>query len=380
MPGRSTDALASAEVGSGRRIASTTVVALTFSFAVVLFALGTGASIGGRAAMAADESVATEWTPFGTDADASCADGSPVHYLERIADPARVVLTFEGGGACFSAATCAFDGPDSTYVSRSMATPKLLSERGGIFDFDDPRNPLAGHSFVYVPYCTGDVHLGDRSTAYSSEVVVEHRGYRNALIALEHLVETYPDAEEIIVAGMSAGSVPTPLFAGLVSDRLPAARIMTIGDSSGAYPDAPALTGLIGTMWGTMSALPDWPELEGMTVDEWSIPGLYVHAAAHAPDITFAKFDHAFDEAQAFYGRLVGVAEDDLVTLIDDIEAAIETTGADIASYVAPGGGHTVLDSDELYEIEVEGVRLIDWLSELVEGGRPADVHCVDCR
>jgi hypothetical protein len=353
-------------------------ISLALVTALMLAVLAAGIAIAAEAQISTQER--TAWTPFAADADAICADGSPVHYLERVADPARVVLYFEGGGACFSAATCAFDGPESTYISRSVATPELLSERGGIFDFDDPRNPLADHSFVYVPYCTGDVHLGDRSTAYSSEVVVEHRGYPNALIALEHLIATYPDAQEVVVAGMSAGSVPTPLFAGLVSDRLPAARITTIGDSSGAYPDAPALTGLIGTMWGTMSTMPDWPELEGMTVDEWSIPGLYVHAAAHAPDITLAKFDYAFDEAQAFYGGLVGVAEDDLVTLIDDIEAAIESTGADIASYVAPGGGHTVLDSDELFEIEVEGVRLIDWLTELVDGGRPADVHCVECR
>jgi hypothetical protein len=35
--------------------------------------------------------------------------------------------------------------------------------------------------------------------------------------------------------------------------------------------------------------------------------------------------------------------------------------------------------SAEVYELEVEGARLIDWLTELFGGTSPADVHCVDC-
>lgn len=29
--------------------------------------------------------------------------------------------------------------------------------------------------------------------------------------------------------------------------------------------------------------------------------------------------------------------------------------------------------------LTVEGVRLIDWITELVGGSAPGDVHCVDC-
>lgn len=320
------------------------------------------------------------WAPILADAEATCADGSDVHYLERAADPTRVVLYFEGGGACFSHDTCAFDGPDKAYTSKSTVTPAELASRDGIFDFGESRNPLAAHSFVYVPYCTGDLHLGDRATRYGSELTVEHRGYPNAAAALDYLVEAYPDATEVVVAGTSAGSVPTPLFAALVSERLPEARVTAVGDGSGAYPDEPVLNGLIGTLWGTLASQPDWPEVKGLTVREWGIPGLSVHAAAHAPDVTLARIDFAYDAAQASYARLVGIEADELVTLIDDVEAEIERSGADIASYVAPGDAHTVLGSDELYELTVEGVRLIDWLTAVLARERPADVHCVDCR
>jgi hypothetical protein len=323
---------------------------------------------------------AAQWSPFGAEADAVCADGSAVNYLERAADPTKVVLYFEGGGGCFSAETCAFDGPEKRYTSQSAVTPESLADRPGMFDFDDARNPMSEHSFVYVPYCTGDVHLGDQATSYGDDLVVEHRGYPNGLVALDHLVESYPEAEQVVVTGSSAGSVPTPLYAGLVQDALPEADVVSIGDSSGAYPGDPTLTAIIGNLWGSMAALPDWPEVEGMTIREWTIPGLYNVVAEHAPAVTLAKFDYAYDEAQAFNGSLVGVDADDLLELIDEIGLGMEADGAEVVSYIAPGPGHTILGSDAFYTLEVEGVRFIDWVSDLIDGNTPPDVHCVACR
>ena len=320
------------------------------------------------------------WAPFDGGPLATCADGSAVGYLERVADPERVVLYFEGGGGCFSAETCAFDGPQSTYLSRSSFSAEDLSARRGLFDFTNPQNPLAEHSFVYVPYCTGDVHLGDATRDYGGGLVVEHRGSVNAEVALDHLVERFPQASEVVVTGVSAGSVPTPLYAALVADRLPEARIVTLGDGSGGYPDDPVLNAFVGGLWGTMDAIPDWPEVADLTVRDWSIPGLYVRAGEHAPDISFGRFDFAYDEAQAFYGELAGVAADDLLTLIDENDAAIEAAGVPLASYTAPGSEHTILWRDEVYQLEVEGVRLIDWISQHLAGDRPADVRCQDCR
>ena len=344
--------------------------------------LHTGLLVGLLAALmlAVPTAASEEWTPFDGGPLATCADGSSVSYLERAGDPERVVLYFEGGGGCFSAETCAFDGPRKSYVSDSSFGAEDLAARGGLFDLSNPENPLAEHSFVYVPYCTGDVHLGTATRDYGDGLVVEHRGAINAQVALDHLVERFPEASEVIVTGVSAGSVPTPLYAALVADRLPEARIVTLGDGSGGYPDDPVLNAVVGGLWGTMDAVPDWPEVAELTVRDWSIPGLYVRAGEHAPQITFGRFDFAYDEAQAFYGELAGVGADDLLTLIDENDANIEAAGVPLASFTAPGSEHTILWRDELYQLEVEGVRLIDWISQLLTGDRPADVRCQDCR
>ena len=317
-----------------------------------------------------------EWIAIPGGDDCRCSDGSPFELWERPADPTKVVLYFQGGGACFSAETC---GPDSSTFTRNL-TIGAVPDCGGIFDETNLENPLAGHSIVYVPYCTGDVHLGDRVTEYSDTVTIDHNGFPNALKGLDTVLANYPDVEQLVVAGASAGSIPTPAFAGLAADVLTDTEIVTFGDSSAAYPDVPALNAGIGALWGVLENVPDWPVNEGLAPEEWSFPGLYVQAGTQHPDITFARFDYAYDQVQANFAALAGIQADDLVTFIDQTEADIEAAGVAVASYVAPGDAHTILMSDEFYDMEVEGVRLVDFLTTLVAGDVPADVRCTECR
>lgn len=309
-----------------------------------------------------------------------CSDGSPLKIFERVDDPTKVVLFFEGGGACFSAATCDPNGSPTYTVNHDFMPARSLERLGGYFDNDNPENPLESHSFVYVPYCTGDVHEGDTTHDYGNGIVIEHRGQANAAKALDYLVTQYPDAQQVVVTGESAGSVPTALYGALVADRLPDASVVTFGDSSGAYPDVDPINAVIGDVWGFPSGVPDWPELDGLTVEQWSFPEQYIYSGHHAPRVRFGRFDHAFDQVQAQYGALAGVPGDELVTLIDTNEKQIEDAGVQVASYVAPGDLHTVVGADSFYTIEVEGVRLVDWLTKLIDDPEPPpDVHCVTC-
>lgn len=323
------------------------------------------------------------WNSFQLD-DCECSDGSEVTFFQRNADPTKVVLYFEGGGACFSLETCDPNG-DPTYSQTSPDAEDFLNSRGGLFDFANVENPLSDHSIVYVPYCTGDVHSGDATTDYGvgadgENVIIEHKGFPNGVAALDHLVAEFKDIEQLVVSGASAGSVPTPLFAGLASDLLPDTDIVTFGDSSGAYPDVPALNAGIGSLWGTLNAVPDWPETEAVTPETWSLPGMYVYAGTHAPNVRFGRFDYAFDETQSSFSALAGVPADQLVTLIDGTEQMAEDAGVPVAKYVAAGDEHTIMGSDEVYEMETAGVRLIDWITELITGENPpADVHCEIC-
>ena len=315
-----------------------------------------------------------EWEAVTAPADCMCSDGSGFEYYVKKADPAKVLLYFEGGGACFDRGTC---GPESDSFSRVLGDPP--SARGdGIFDDTDARNPFAGWSIVYVPYCTGDVHMGNTTTDYGDGVVIQHKGYVNATTATKAAAAAFPDATQVAVVGESAGGVAVPLYAGVIADLLPEASITAIADSSGAYPDIPGINAVIGAQWGTMNAVPDWPENEGMTVDRWSIPGLFVQAGRHAPRIVFGRHDFATDRVQSFFSGLAGIPADDMVTLIDQNAREIRDAGVPVATYVAPGSDHTVFGRPGFYTETVGGVLLVDWVTSLVTTGSAPDVHCDD--
>ena len=318
---------------------------------------------------------ATYWETVVAPADCMCGDGSEFQYFVRTADPTKVLFFMEGGGACFSAETC---GPDSESYKKDVGEGPLGGATG-IFDFANPANPFADYSVVFVPYCTGDVHIGNTTTDYGDGVVVNHNGYVNGTTALAAMVELFPDVTDLVVAGESGGSIPSPLYAGLASDLLPNAGITVLADGSGAYPDVPGVNALIGSQWGTMNAVPDWPENAGMTAEKWSLPGLFVQAHLHAPEIVFARHDYAFDNTQVSFAALAGIPADDLVSLIDSNETQIETSGVDLWSFISPGDAHTLLHKPEFYTETVNGVSFVDWVWALLAGDDMSDVHCTEC-
>jgi hypothetical protein len=308
--------------------------------------------------------------------DCRCADGSKFSFWIRKADPKKVVFYLQGGGACWSAKTCARRG--------DLYRTNLRSDRGpigqaGIFDLAEKRNPFADYSIVFVPYCTGDVHLGNTTTRYAPGLIVRHKGYVNGTAALDRLTATFPHATNVVVIGESAGSVAAPLYAGLVSDRLPKARITVLADGSGSYPDVPRVNNIIAA-WGAANALPDWAKSASRRGKRWSFPGFFIQSSRHNPKIVFARHDHAYDEVQELFNSLAGIPAKDLPSLIKRNETQIENAGVNLLSYTAPGSSHTVVSDESFYTEQVNGQRFVDWATRLIERKPVNDVHCRQCR
>jgi Pectinacetylesterase len=327
----------------------------------VLIAMATMLTACGRDGGDSASADATDWERVVPGGDCRCSDGSEFSFWVRAADPKKVVLYLQDGGACFSAKTCA---PERGLYNARVDEGPLA--QGGMFDFADKRNPFADYSFVYVPYCTADVHLGNAATEYGAGLTVQHRGYVNGSAALRRLAASFPDATDVVVVGESAGSVAAPFYAGLASDRLPDARITALAHGSGSYPDAPAVNRLLSEAWGFGKGK--------------SFPGLFIDGGRHDPTIVFARVDHAYDETQAQWYPNLGIPAGDLPSRIDANEARIEHAGINLLSYVAAGREHVILSDNSFYTREVNGERLVDWVAGLIQGKAVEDVHCRRCR
>lgn len=321
----------------------------------------------------------SEWEEVVPGGDCVCADGSDFAFWVREADPTKVVFYLEGGGACFDATTCAFTGEGDPYDwTIADEVPGL---GGGIFDFDRDDNPFADYSFLWVSSCTGDAYLGDTTHDYGDGLIVEHNGFVNGTAALDYLAESFPDADQVVVLGKTSGSIAAPVYGGLVSDLLPDSQVTVLGAQSGGFPDDPDFNAeVLGELWGAYDNMPAWEVNEGLTARDWGPSRFSIQAGLHDSEIVMARFDYAFDRnAARALESLSGLDGSNLLAVIDANEATIEDTGVVQHSYTAPGDDHGILEFDTFYQLEVNGVRLVDWAEALLSGTPLDDVHCVDC-
>jgi hypothetical protein len=135
--------------------------------------------------------------------------------INRSSKSSRVLLYLEGGGACWSDVTC-YTLMTASYVTsgygagdfaKESTDTTYLAEPGGFFDRTAAANPLKDYSWVYVPYCTGDIHAGNNVAHYPSgpSAGTMHVGYENMDAFLKRIVPTFPNADRVYIAGSSAG-------------------------------------------------------------------------------------------------------------------------------------------------------------------------------
>jgi hypothetical protein len=249
----------------------------------------------------------------------------------------------------------------------------------GIFDLANPENPLRDYDMVYVTYCTGDVYLGSRETTYTGrngDVTIRHNGYTNAQAALAWAFETFPAPESVAVMGCSAGGLGSIIHAPTIIEQYDGVPVVQLSDASGGYSGRAA--GQVDT-WGTLDVLPEGiPALDGLTASELTFDLLYASVVGAYPEVQFAQCNTAKDSVQSLFLGLTGAGityADGLAANLDDITAA----NPNFRSYTAWGADHCLTDVTEFYKVQVNGVRIRDWVAALVSGENVASVACTDC-
>lgn len=334
------------------------------------------------------------WNKIEPGGDTICSDGSPFHFFARAGDPEKLMVYFQGGGGCWTGATCDPDlQPTYTIQARQElievkpGEPRPERAMSGIFDYTRDDNPLADYSVVFVPYCTGDVHLGTRTVSYQApdaedheghEFSVHHRGATNAQAALDWTFEAFESPATVFVTGSSAGSIPSPYYAHRVKDHYPEARVVQLGDGSGGYRRTEA-SARPDEQWGTSDLVGDVPYLAELPEGEFDYEALYVGAAKKHPDVQFAQYDAAEDAVQVRFLTIGGGDVPKLQPLLDANRADIENEVSNFVHFTASGDSHTILGRPELYTFRVGEVTFRDWLQDLIEGRPVESVHCGAC-
>ena len=330
------------------------------------------------------EELTPGWNIIEPGGDTICSDGSAYKFFVRPGTSNKLMVYFQGGGACWNGDTCDPDLKPTYYVNLEKIHP---SGYHGIFRFENPENPLRDHSVVFAPYCTADVHIGDAVTRYEAPDVgehaahsfeIQHKGFVNADAVLDWTYAHFLKPKEVFIAGSSAGSIPSPYFAMRAAEQYPDARIAQLGDASGGYR-------LAGKgvrphdQWGTLNRLKQSPDFAHIKADTFDYPCLYINASRRHPNIAFAQYDAAEDKTQKYFLSIVNQEPPSLLSVIDENQADIRKSVSNFRSYIAGGDLHTILIRPEFYAYHVDGILLRDWVASLVNGERVYNVRCDNC-
>lgn len=315
-----------------------------------------------------------EWDTFYPGGATSCSHNTPYAYFARAGanKSSDLVVEFQGGGACFDALTC--DTPSYTRKVDVGKVLKHLQDGGGILSGSDERNPVLGWNHVFIPYCTGDAHLGNHTPSYG----IRHVGRINALSALEWVKANVTSPKRVFVTGLSAGSAGSYVWAPWIFAMFPEAKHYHLGDS---YVAVFGKTGYDHGKknWDLISAY--YPKITDIDTSDWYpyITAKNVNATAHFfPDAIFSSYVSADDSTEKFFYDFEGCgAEGCDWRKAAQKGLAVCQSAPNFAYFRAPGTLHGTTESDAMYNISSTGVVLGDWIRDLLND-KPINMT-VDC-
>ncbi|WP_432995403.1 pectin acetylesterase-family hydrolase [Dactylosporangium sp. CA-233914] len=162
----------------------------------------------------------------------------------------NLLIQFSGGGACWDATTASkpitflsvlwgYTRELKAYYFNSVTRlfPKAL---GGIADSHDAENAFRDWNIVFIPYSTGDLHIGDTTNTYTHRgkpVSVHHNGRNNCLASLDWVFANFNDMDKVMVSGESSGAWASAFYAPTVAAHYAGQRIYCLSDGVGLTSD-----------------------------------------------------------------------------------------------------------------------------------------------
>ena len=218
--------------------------------------------------------------------DTMCGNGSQYKfYVYDSPTSNNLLLYFEGGGACWDYPSCSGqagilgaahpNGIPDNYIQDFQ--PQYVSPLVNGADPGIPFRPkkdiaTKGYDVVYMPYCTGDVHVGNNVVTYTDPaglnppITWRHVGYNNTRKALDYLHTRFPTVGKLLVSGFSAGGTATnAVYYQARRTLLPTVKGYMLNDSGPIFPAPNAtyksrpLHQLITTQWALASLYAQLP-------------------------------------------------------------------------------------------------------------------------
>lgn len=324
------------------------------------------------------EALKWTWVPFD---GAKCRDGSTAGIaVSPNPDSDKLMIFFEGGGACYNALTCATN--PSNYDSSGVS-----GITGGVLDRTQAENPVKDWNMVYVPFCSGDVFGGGAQDVTVDGVTgpQQFMGFKNTELFLDRIVPTFPHMKQVLDTGVSAGGFGSAVSAELLQRKFPPGTDIVLIDDSGPGMSSDYVPKCLQHNWRTLwnfdhtfleECGADCPDHDDYSID-WSF-----HLATKYPSSRGALISSSADPViTIFFGfgannctstGLTPMPGDQFQAGLLDFRTKIQEKTKNFGTfYINNSNTHTWTHADTFYTVTSAGVRLIDWYKDILDG-KPA--------
>ena len=299
------------------------------------------------------------WVPF---PDSACGNGSPTGIGVNLhPGSTRVLIFLQGGGACWDGLTC-YGVHTAANLTTGYGPAQFASEISAFQQFvilsrSNAQNPWHDANLVYVPYCTGDVHGGDRIIDYTFSGVhtTYHVGARNMDAFLARLALTFPHADRVTLSGISAGGFGAGIHWERVANAFPGVRVDLLDDSG--PPIQPP-----GDRWATWRDNWNAQLPPGCATCRDHLDALLPYYAQHFPaPARFGLLSYTYDTTiSTFFGQTPDEYRTQLLAattrLIDPVTNA--------RHFYVDDHGHVLLNATGSAR-GANGTVLLDWLNQM---------------
>ncbi len=243
-----------------------------------------------------------DWKAVYPGGETICSRGDEYVFFVKEGDPEKVLLTFDGGGACWSEETCK-EGSKVFFDKPRYNTSMLNYIPTGILDHRVQSHPLKDYTHIFLSYCSGDVFMGNNTKKYSDDLTIHHKGAVNTKSVLDYVKKTYKNPKKIALTGCSAGAYGSVYHIPEIAEQFPASQINHVSDGGAGVLTPEFMENGI-TNWGMKKTLPlDVPGLhpDDIGVNELSLDLIYERIGLRHPEVTMGQINNDWDYLQLFF-------------------------------------------------------------------------------
>jgi hypothetical protein len=332
---------------------------------------------------------------LGKTLEPTCIHDTPYAFFVKRGSVNKLLVYYEGGGACWEQLTCSIPVCDATVkTDAGSGSDNPNFSTSGFASYTNPSNPFHDWNVVFISYCSCDIHFGDASQNYSNTdpmnpVHIEHRGFQNARVVEKWAREHFVNPDQVFVTGSSAGAYGAWFHAPLLHETWPASHFQVLADAGNGVVTQDFIDNFFPN-WNFIGNIPpEFPEIADIITNGGGIPQYTEFVANRFPQTRWAHYATAYDGGQGgqtgFYNIMLhnnnpvnavtwwqGSCQfnDVMVQQATDTYNDIHATTADnYRYYIGTGSRHTMWGSNKVYTDTTGGVPLlVDWVNAMLDG------------